>query len=219
MAVLITEQNCDAHQDLLEQAYRFRHRHFVERLGWEAIRRPDGREVDQFDGPQCVHAIGTEAGSIIHYVRLLPTDRPHLQSHVYPEILQGNPSRTGPAIYEWTRGSVDPAKRGELRGADPTTGAFYVSVVEACLALGIEGLLVQTHPQIMARIMELGWAVEPLALPTDYQGHTLVPIYAGLTPDTLATSRRMFGLTEPVLGELPAGLPERGRPGRPLHVN
>ena len=84
-------------------------------------------------------------------------------------------------------------------GADPTTGAFYLSVVEACLHLGLEGLLVQTHPMIMTRIMELGWEVEPLALPTEYEGKPLVPLYAGLTRHTLATSRAVFGIQQAVL--------------------
>jgi len=117
LALLITEQNFDQHQDILEKAYRFRHRHFVERLGWEALRKPDGREVDQFDGPHCVHAVGTDQGEIAHYVRLLPTDRPHLQSHVYPNLLQGRTAPSGPTIYEWTRGSVDPRRREGLRAA------------------------------------------------------------------------------------------------------
>lgn len=213
MAVLITADNCAAHQDLLESAYRFRHAHFVERLGWEALRRPDGREIDQFDGPACAHAIGSERGAITHYVRLLPTERPHLLSDVYPEILQGNPAPRGPRIYEWTRGSVDPVRRSESRATDVLTGQFWVSVIEATIALDLEGLVTQAHPQYMGRVMSLGWDLRPLALPTEYDGQPIVPFFVRLTPDTLSIARRLFGLTEAVLSELPA----RTQPVRPTH--
>lgn len=215
MAVLVTADNCKQHEDLLEAAYRFRHRHFVERLGWEALRRPDGREYDQFDGPHCVHAIGAENGAITHYVRLLPTERPHLLSHVYPQLMQGNVAPTGPRIYEWTRGSVDPNKRGERRGADPIVGKFYVSVIEATIALGLEGLVSQCHPVLLTRIAQLGWDLRPLALPSEYDGQPLVPFYVHLKPDTLATARQVYGFTEPVLDELPSIVPPRDRPARP----
>ena len=33
----------------MEKIWRFRHEQFVERLGWEAIRRSGGLEIDQFD--------------------------------------------------------------------------------------------------------------------------------------------------------------------------
>lgn len=218
MAVLITADNHENHRDLLEQAYRFRHRHFVERLGWEALRRPDEREIDAFDGPHCVHAIGSESGAITHYVRLLPTERPHLLSHVYPEILQGNAAPRGPGVYEWTRGSVDPARRGERRD-DPLTGRFWVSVIEATIALGLDGLVTQAHPQFMGRVMEMGWDLHPLALPTEYDGQPIVPFYVGLTPNTLATAQRLFGVAEPVLTEVPPTLHRPQTAVRPMHLS
>ncbi|WP_414815963.1 acyl-homoserine-lactone synthase [Rhizobium sp. IY2] len=33
----------------MEKIWRFRHEQFVERLGWEALCRNDGLEIDQFD--------------------------------------------------------------------------------------------------------------------------------------------------------------------------
>lgn len=52
---------------------------------------------------------------------------------------------------------------------------------------------------IMTRIMELGWDVPPLARPRDYQGQAPVALYRGLTPDTLAKSRAVFGIEAPIL--------------------
>jgi acyl-homoserine lactone synthase len=207
--------NAHRHRGLLEKVYRFRHRHFVERLKWEALRKPDGREIDQFDGPDCVHVVGVEGEAVISYVRLLPTTRPHLQSHVYPEILQGAAAPTGPDIYEWTRGSVEPGKRDSSTGVDPATAGFWLGVAEAATHLNLSGLVVQSHPPMMARILELGWEVRPLALPTEYDGQPIVSFFAGMGPRTLPKLRSTFGIHRPLLTIEDGAAPRPDQPAQP----
>jgi acyl-homoserine lactone synthase len=199
MVLLITKQNMTQHEDLMEKVYAFRHRFFVDHLGWEALRRPDRREIDQFDTDACVHLVGVEGREVVSYTRLLPTTSPHLLSHVYPEMLAGAAAPTGPDIWEWTRCAVDPARREGHKGADPVTARMFLAVAEACLYLGFRALLVQTHPLLMTRIIELGWKARPLALPMEYDGKPVVPIYAGVTEETLMVSRAVYGIHEPVL--------------------
>src|SRR5947209_11257592 len=103
MAVLITKENANLHRDLIEEVYRFRHRFFVEHMRWENLRRPDGREIDSFDGPDAVHIVHKDDTGVFIYTRLLPTTGPHLLQDVYPEILQGNVAPQGPDVWEWTR--------------------------------------------------------------------------------------------------------------------
>ncbi|WP_375454126.1 acyl-homoserine-lactone synthase [uncultured Methylobacterium sp.] len=198
--------------ELADHIYRFRHGFFVDHLHWEACRKPDGRERDQFDGPGCIHVVGEEIDEIVAYARLLPTTRPHLVSHVYPEIMQGAPSPTGPRIYEWTRHAVAPRKR-EGRGARDFTKAHFAAVARAAEAVGIEALLVQTHPMLADRVMDMGWDVEPLALPTAYDGNMILPIIARLTQRTLATAQTVlaaYGSDLVVDGRRPAlALPDR----------
>lgn len=189
---------------LMDRIYRFRHDFFVDHLKWEACRRPDGRERDQFDGPDCLHVVGSEPAGwetdvIVSYSRLLPTTRPHLQSHLYPEILKGACAPSGPRVYEWTRCAVAPGKRESAKGMDAVSGASFTAVAETAERFGLEGLLVQTHPVLVTRLMDMGWDVEPLALPCAYGESLLLPIYARLTPETVATCRRVFGLPGSVL--------------------
>lgn len=189
--------------DLADRIYKFRHSFFVEHLGWEACRKPDGRERDQFDSPHSIHIVGEEQGEIISYARLLPTTRPHLVTDVYPEIMQGAPSPAGPRIYEWTRHAVSPKKR-EAKGPSALTRAAFAAVARAVEVLDLDGLLVQTHPVLVDRVMDMGWDVEPLALPTTYDGALLLPIYARLVPQTLTVAQAAFsahgsGLEAPVL--------------------
>lgn len=176
---------------LADQIYRFRHAFFVDHLGWNACRKPDGRERDQFDGPDSIHVIGQEVDEIVAYARLLPTTRPHLVSHVYPEIMQGTPSPSGPRIYEWTRHAVAPRKR-EGAGARAFTMAHFAAVARAAAEAGIDALLVQTHPMLAERVMDMGWDVDPLALPTTYDGKPILAIIARITAGTLATAQAAF---------------------------
>ena len=70
-----------------------------------------------------------------------------------------------------------------------------------------------------ARLMACGWDVEPLGLPTRYEGHSILAVYARLTPDTVAASRRFFGLDAAPLH--PPPVPASRLPGpaeRRLHA-
>lgn len=176
---------------VLDHIYRFRHSYFVETLGWEACRRPDNRERDQFDGPGSIHVVGRDGGHIVSYARLLPTTRPHLLSHLYPELMQGAKAPTGHRIYEWTRQSVLPRKR-EHGAANAFSNAFMGAVARVAEALDLEGLLVQTHPALVGRLLDTGWDVETLALPTLYAGALLVPVYARITARTLEAADAAF---------------------------
>jgi acyl-homoserine lactone synthase len=173
---------------LAERIYRFRHEFFVEQLGWEACRKPDGRERDQFDGPGCVHVVGQDGAEIVSYGRLLPTTRPHLLTDVYPEILRGAEAPTGPAIFEWTRHGVAPRMR-EAKGSGVFARAAFGVVACAAEVLNLQGLLVETHPVSVDRLMDMGWDIEPLALPSEYEGALLLPIFARLTARTIATGQ------------------------------
>jgi acyl-homoserine lactone synthase len=220
MVTVIDDDNRSQHGALLEQIYRFRHKLFVERLNWEACRRSDGREIDQFDGPGCIHLAYREDGAVTAYTRLLPTTRPHLLTAVYPHLAQRGPVPRGATIYEWTRCGTLPARReGRTSRIDPATAGIFLAAAEVARARGLDGLLAQTHPILVNRLMACGWDVEPLGLPTRYEGHSILAVYARLTPDTVAASRRFFGLDAAPLH--PPPVPASRLPGpaeRRLHA-
>jgi N-acyl-L-homoserine lactone synthetase len=88
-------------------------------------RRPDGREIDQFDTDACVHIVGVEDHEVVSYTWLLPTTSPHLLSHVYPGMLAGATAPTGPDIWQWTRCAVDPATDASLKTVDFEAGRLF----------------------------------------------------------------------------------------------
>ncbi|TGW07720.1 GNAT family N-acetyltransferase, partial [Mesorhizobium sp. M2D.F.Ca.ET.145.01.1.1] len=53
--------------DLWEAVHRLRYQIFVEEMGWEDLRRPDGFEVDQFDHDEAVHQIVIRGNEVAGY--------------------------------------------------------------------------------------------------------------------------------------------------------
>lgn len=81
---------------------RYRHRVFVERLGWP-LHSQDGLEFDQFDRCDTLYpAARDQDGAMVGTARLLPTDRPYLLGDVFPQLMESVPPRT-PRIWELSR--------------------------------------------------------------------------------------------------------------------
>jgi N-acyl-L-homoserine lactone synthetase len=77
---------------------QYRHRVFVEMLGWELQCEP-GFETDQFDRNDTVYVVAQDAASrIIGLGRLLPTTKPYLLGEVFSELLNGNPPPSSPDV-------------------------------------------------------------------------------------------------------------------------
>jgi acyl-homoserine lactone synthase len=192
--------------DIMERVWRFRHRQFVERLGWEACRRADGREIDQFDGEEAIHLPLLVASDVVGYSRLLPTLKPHLLSDVYPHLMDGADWPRGERIFEWTRCIADVSDQ-TIAGV-PLSHILMTGVMEYCLVSGIEMLLVETHPKLVNLLMTTGWEVMPLAAPSVLEGSLILPITARPSMAGLLKHHELYGITGSVLDlELAPGNP------------
>jgi acyl homoserine lactone synthase len=76
---------CGTEPDLVAAVQRLRKAIFVERCGWDLEVR-DGREVDQFDAPDAVHALVLADGRPVATFRATRTDRPYLAAEVFPSL-------------------------------------------------------------------------------------------------------------------------------------
>lgn len=89
--------------DLFERVSSYRHRVFVEMLGWE-LKTRNGMELDQFDRPDTVYVIAqTASGHVNGCARLLPTNQPYLMGEVFPQLLNGLPPPCTPEVWELSR--------------------------------------------------------------------------------------------------------------------
>ncbi|MCZ7450268.1 GNAT family N-acetyltransferase [Agrobacterium rhizogenes] len=186
-----------------ERVWQFRHLHFVDRFGWEALRKPDRREIDSFDTDDAVHLVLEDKGVVLGYSRLLTTSGPHLLSDVYPEIVGNAHYPRKPNVYEWTRCVAEPGAR--LSGVE-ASHMLLTGVAEFCLSAGIEALIVETHPKLVNLLVSNLWDVTPLAAPMIYGGALVVPIHAVPSPLALQSHHRGAGINGSVL-ELEGDVP------------
>lgn len=204
MIKIITAHNIANHAELMEKVWRFRHVQFVERLGWRGLASGDGREIDQFDTNDAIHLVVEKNDAVIGYSRLLRTSGPHLLSDIYPEIMGGRAWPRHDAIYEWTR-CISDANAGRL-GNVQASHMLITGVLEFCLAAGISGLVVETHPKLVAWMRETGYEVEVLQEPQVLNGVPVVPVHIGMTRAALDRHHAMFGIGGSVL-DIDPGLP------------
>jgi acyl-homoserine lactone synthase len=134
----------------MEQALRLRHKVFVDEMKWEDLRKEDERETDQFDDEHAIHMFAMEGETVIGYQRMLPTTRPHLLSHVMPELCETeNPK--GPNIWEWTRFCVENTRRERGRALSPTANHLVSAIVEWGLRSGVDRIIMEMDPPWLER--------------------------------------------------------------------
>lgn len=176
MLEIFTGASMARHWEAMEKIWRFRHEQFVERFGWEDVRRADGREIDAFDTEEAIHLALFSGRRVVGYSRLLPTTTPHLLSDVYPHLMGERTWRREPAVYEWTRcvASEDEVRINGLQASH----LLMTGVMEFCLTAGIEALIVETHPKLVNLLLTTGWDVTVLNQPSVLDEKIVVPIEA-----------------------------------------
>ena len=100
---IVTGTSASLNPGLLTGLGRYRHRVFVERLGWQ-LRSANELEFDQFDRDDTIYVVALDdAGEIVGTARLLPTTQPYLLGDVFPELLDGQPAPRTPDVWELSR--------------------------------------------------------------------------------------------------------------------
>lgn len=161
----------------LEAAFRFRHRIFVEEAGWEALRRPDGLERDQFDDDEAVHFLLYGSSGLIGYQRLLPTTRPYLLSEIYPQLCDDAVPSCA-TVYEWTRFAVERPFRGDGRSLGHAGAQLVLAFVEWGMANGVKSVVVELEPIQMLKFVQCHFLAYPLGVAHEVNGRDVVAVQA-----------------------------------------
>lgn len=198
MIHIVTYENIESYQDEMEQAYRLRHRVFVEEMGWTDLHKADAREIDQFDDSHAVHMLYLEGDRVLGYQRMLPTTRPYLLSEVLPQLCEESFPR-GPHIWEWTRYCVEAGHRERGRKLSPIANALLSGIVEWCLASGVSSIIIEMNPLWILRLVQLHFRVTPLGLPQPVGNDDVVAVRAAFDSRTLRRLRETGGVEASVL--------------------
>ncbi|MBY5558676.1 GNAT family N-acetyltransferase (plasmid) [Rhizobium leguminosarum] len=181
--------NSRANAVLMEKIWRFRHQQFVERRGWQALRKSDRREIDQFDHDWAIHFSVLKNDAVIGYSRLLPTVQPHLLSSVYPQIMRGQKWPRSHDVFEWTRWAA--ASGDERIDGVRVSRVLMIGLMEFCRVAGITSLIGETHPKLINSLRANGWQTHILSEPSIFENELVVPleVIPSSAPQTLkATS-------------------------------
>ena len=153
---------------LMTRLARYRHRVFVETLGWQLQCR-DALEWDQFDREDTLYVIAQNAvGDVIGTARLLPTTRPYLLSEVFPVLLNGAAPPQSPTVWELSRfAAVD------FGGTTGSALNQFSSPITTGLLRAASRCAMAQGAQRMVTVSPLG--VERLLRRTGFQSHRLGP--------------------------------------------
>ncbi|MCB8821127.1 acyl-homoserine-lactone synthase [Microvirga rosea] len=200
MIHIVTPENEHLFRDEMEQAYQLRHRVFVEEMKWTDLAKDDGREIDQFDNEHAVHMLYIDEGKVLGYQRMLPSTRPHLLSHVLPQLCEVE-RPVGSHVWEWTRYCVEPGHRERGRALSPVANALLSGIVEWGLAGGISTIIIEMNPLWLLRLVQLHFRTMPLGLPQKIGDQDVIAVTATFDQRTLARLQEMRGDHEKVLAE------------------
>lgn len=194
----VDDSNRMAYRDHLDQYFRLRHQVYVGERGWQALKRPDGREIDAFDTSDATHLLGiTAAGQVVAGSRLVPSLKPHLMSEVFPQLVSGRAPRSQ-EIFEWTRFFVARHLREPGRSCQ-AAGIIYCGVLELCLQRQISHLTIVCEDYWFERFASTGWNPKRLGQRDERDGTSIIGIMVEISPAVLATTRQIYRIGEPVL--------------------
>ncbi|MEO6013136.1 MAG: acyl-homoserine-lactone synthase [Devosia sp.] len=182
----------------VEQDFRNRHRIFVEEKRWENLRREDGRERDEFDGPDTTHLLLLENGAVIGGLRLTPLDRPNLLLKHFGNLVQRPLPDAIQSGADWTRFYVT-ERRFQKMGPSSPAGALYCAAMEYAVLQGWTYLTFVSKPAMVEILVSMGWKVTPLGMPRLIEGEMTLAGAIAVDEGALFQARMFNGQRDSLL--------------------
>lgn len=162
---------------LFEGIARYRHRVFVETLGWE-LPAVAGLELDQFDRPDTQYLVAREDdGRLVGTARILPTDQPYLLGEVFPQLMGGAPPPCSADVWEISRfAAVDFAQARAhpmIQFASPVTQSLLGEILRQAAAQGVKRLITVSPLGVERLLRRMGCSARRAAPPVLVDGYPL----------------------------------------------
>ncbi|MES1148695.1 MAG: acyl-homoserine-lactone synthase, partial [Bradyrhizobium guangdongense] len=156
----ISAVNRHLYEDVIEQHFRVRHDIFVDERRWEALRKPDRRDIDDYDNEDAIYLLALEDRRVLGGYRLYPTTKPSMMSEIFPHLAAVRGCPADPLIWEWSRFFVVRERRDGALNLQ-----LMAAAQEFCLDQGIERLCLVMETWWLPRFHDMGFTVTPLGLP------------------------------------------------------
>jgi acyl-homoserine lactone synthase len=186
---VITNENRAGYADVLDEYFRLRHEVFVGERGWNALERPDGRDVDAYDNDRATYLIALDNGHVIGGLRLYPTLLPHMISESFAHLVRDRAVLSGPTILECTRYFIVRERR-----MGRTDCRLLMAFQEFCLEEGVTEVTAVVEMWWLPRWQQAGFNVRPLGLPTLIEGQPCIAAAIQISQDSLKHVSRLAGL-------------------------
>ena len=177
----ISGEPTDLSPVLMADMARYRHKVFVEKLGWQ-LQCESTLEYDQFDREDTVYVIAqNDASEVIGTARLLPTTRPYLLGEVFPQLLQGAAPPCSSDVWELSRfAAVDFAGgMGTGSALEQFSSPVMRNLLQTAMACAAERgakRFISVSPLGVERLLRrLGFQAHRMGPPVIVDGH---PIFA-----------------------------------------
>lgn len=181
----------------------YRHRVFVEQLGWKLPCADERFERDQYDRDDTVYVVAhDESGAICGCARLLPTTHPYLLQELFPSLLaDGMQPPKSLRVWELSRFAASTA--GDEDGAWAVR-PMLAAVVECAVKLGARQLIGVTFLSMERLFRRIGVHAHRAGPAQRIDGRMVVACWIDLDEQTLCAlglepGRGQCGFGEPVL--------------------
>lgn len=186
MLNLVSGRSAELGPDLKLQLARYRHKVFIEGLGWP-LPSVDGMDRDQFDHAETVYVIATgESGEVAGCGRLLPTDQPYLLGEVFPTLMGGAPLPRTPDVWELSRFAITTPCCEVLtaRQAWENTCSLMAEIVRVAGSYGARRLIAFSVLGNERLLRRMGVNVHRAAPPQMIDGKLTLPFWVEIDQQT-----------------------------------
>jgi acyl-homoserine lactone synthase len=191
MIHVVSAVNRYLYEDVIKQHFRLRHEIFVEERKWEALRKPDAREIDAYDNDDTIYLLALENLRVLGGYRLNPTTRPTMMSEVFPQLAAVRGCPADLLVWEWSRFFV---------ARDRRDGALNLHLMAAlqqfCLDQGIERVCLVMETWWLPRFDDIGFVVTPLGLPALLDDSWIMAATVEVRRETLDFVRDRIGAAQ-----------------------
>jgi acyl-homoserine lactone synthase len=186
---VIRGENAKHHKGLMDEYFRLRHEVFVGERQWQALKRPDERDVDAYDNAHATYLIATDQGKVIGGLRLYPTLLPHMISEFFPFLVHEKGVLSGESILECTRYFIVRERR-----TGRTDCRLLAAFQQYCLEEGVTEVTAVVEMWWLPRWQQAGFKVRPLGLPQMIEGQPCIAAAIQISEESLAHVSRLAGL-------------------------
>lgn len=172
----------------------YRHKVFVEHLGWDLPAVQSGLERDQFDRSDTLYVVAKDSqGHICGCARLLSTTQAYLLGSVFPELMGNQPSPCSADIWELSRYTTQ-VVHGEATSRDEARERFRTllqAVVEAAVERGATRLVTFSGIGVERIARSFGIHIHRVGPPRPIDGKPVLAFWIELDAQTF----RALGLS------------------------